>query len=113
MLKATLLLQHLADCDDGLGARAHAQRTQHGGHVVLDGFHRQAQFAGDQLVGLALVEQVQHIGLARRETQLLQRGHGLEIRVAGFLLDLARIGRLAELGVVFTAHAHGGHIDAT
>ena len=34
-------LRHLAHRQHSLRARADAQRAQHGGHVVLDGLHRQ------------------------------------------------------------------------
>jgi hypothetical protein len=63
-------LRHLAHRQHRLGARADAQRAQHRGDVVLHGFHRQVELARDELVGQALQQQRQHLGLARREADV-------------------------------------------
>ena len=44
-------LQGLADGNDSLCARADAQGTQDGGHVVFHRFDRQVQFSSNELVG--------------------------------------------------------------
>ena len=52
-----------------LRARRDVQRLQDRADVDLDGALGQAEVAADELVGLALREQPQHVGLARRQSQ--------------------------------------------
>lgn len=72
------------DLVDGLGACRRAQEERHrlgavrdverlhqGGHVGLDGRGRDAEHAGDVVVGQALGEELQDLALARREAVYL------------------------------------------
>src|SRR4051794_26035551 len=70
------LARHLADGEHRLGPRTHAEGAQHGGDMVLDGLDRQVELARDQLVRLALQQQREHLGLARREAETGERRDG-------------------------------------
>src|SRR5678816_1752558 len=56
-----------------LRARMNTQRLQDCAHVYFDGAFRQFEIATNELVGLALHEQLQHVGLAHREAELIRR----------------------------------------
>ena len=72
---------HLAHREHGLGARADVQRAQHRGDVVLHRLDRELELARDQLVRLALQQQREHVGLARRQAERGERRAPLEAAV--------------------------------
>ena len=72
------------ELDDDLRAIAHVERAQDRADVHFHGSFGEPQIATDQLVRLALNEELQHIGLPQRESELLGPGYGLETyRAAG------------------------------
>lgn len=77
VLETALALRHLADCEHRLRARADPQRAQHRRDMVLDGLDRDAELARDQLVRQPLQQQCQHLGLARRQADRVERAHAL------------------------------------
>ena len=67
---------HAAHGDERFGAIRYIQRAQNGGRVDLDGAFGQIECSADQLVGLALHEQREHLGLALGKSGLSRRAHG-------------------------------------
>ena len=111
------LLRHLAHRQHRLRARADVERAQHRGDVVLHRLDREVEVARDQLVGLALQQQRQHVGLARREAERLRAAAWLCTSPASACSRTTRstLGTVSPSGLSgagSAAHGHRRHVDA-